>query len=182
MIPIPEFPGYYATEDGHIFSAKSGKFLNARSGKNGYLKVNLQQDGKKVTVDVHRLVASAWLGPAEGQHVLHGPNGNTDNSVENLRYGTREENTADRYEFGVTPRDAATDGWEEGYVPLLSANDVREIAGYVADGVPDQKIAHWYCIPVWSVQPVSRDEPGSYRLLVMTESDLLEAEGESAVA
>jgi hypothetical protein len=88
----------------------------------------------------------------------------------------------DRYEFGVTPRDAATDDWEEGYIPLLSMNDVREIAEYVADGVSDQKIAHWYCIPVWSVQPVSWYEPGSYRLLVMSESDFLEADGESAVA
>jgi len=95
--------------------------------------------------------------------------------------GTHMENMIDKYEFGNGNGGGGWE-WEEGYVPLLSMNDVREIAEYVADGVSDQKIAHWYCIPVWSVQPVSWYEPGSYRLLVMSESDFLEADGESAVA
>lgn len=176
MIPIPEFPDYYACSDGVIWSGKANKPLKARLDRRGYWRVNLSVAGVRSTQPVHKLVAAAYLGPAEGRQVLHGPNGPGDNSVGNLRYGTRAENTADRYEFGVTPRDAATNDWEEGYVPLLSMNDVWEIADYAADGVPDRKIAHWYCIPEWSVQPVSRNEPGSYRLLVMTDSDLLEAD------
>jgi hypothetical protein len=171
MVPIPEFPGYYATEDGNIYSKKTHRFIKQSKTRDGYFKVSLFREGKDSTQEVHRLVAAAYLGPARGRYVLHGPAGKEDNSISNLRYGTHDENMQDKYAFGATAWE-----WPEGYVPLLSANDVREISLYVADGVSDRTIAHWYCIPIGSVQPVSRNEPGSYRLLVMAGSDFLESD------
>jgi hypothetical protein len=48
-------------------------------------------------VPVHHLVTDEWLGkcPA-GMERLHGPGGQQDNSVTNLRFGTHQENEQDK--------------------------------------------------------------------------------------
>lgn len=73
-----------------------------RPGTTGsYLVVGLCKDGIQTTVRVHRLVAEAWLGPCpDGMEVCHGPNGQMDNSVSNLRYDTYVNNALDRREHG----------------------------------------------------------------------------------
>ena len=59
----------------------------------GHFNVNLSKDGIERSIRVHRIVAEAWFGPyPEGKEVCHGPNGNKDNSITNLSYGTRSEN------------------------------------------------------------------------------------------
>lgn len=61
-----------------------------------YLSVTLWKDGIQTTMMVHRIVAEAWLGPCpDGQEVCHGPNGQLDNSVSNLRWDTRRNNKLD---------------------------------------------------------------------------------------
>ena len=75
-----------------------GKLLKGTPDRDGYLKVNLRNTiGGVKTRMVHTLVAEAWIGPRPLRYdVCHGPNGVTDNSVSNLRYGTRSENEADK--------------------------------------------------------------------------------------
>jgi hypothetical protein len=65
--------------------------------KSGHLKVHLSRDNVKPSVWVHRLVAFTWLGLCpDGKEVCHGPNGASDNSVDNLSYGTHKQNSLDR--------------------------------------------------------------------------------------
>jgi hypothetical protein len=161
MQPIPDFPGYCATEDGRIYSELSGKFLKPSDNGEGYLKVSLVRDGKPTTQKVHRLIASAFLGPADGRSVLHGPGGSKDNSVGNIRYGTHMENMADR----VRESRGAPLAIDEGYVPLLSKRDVIEISLAVADGLSDREISEQFMIPEASVQAIALGTPGSYRPL-----------------
>jgi len=74
-----------------------GQVMSARPLlRTGHLGLNLSKDGIVKHKLVHRLVASAWIGPCpDGQQVRHGPNGVADNSVSNLSYGTPTENNLD---------------------------------------------------------------------------------------
>lgn len=101
MRDIPDFPGYRASAAGRVWSDKRGRYLTPNSGKDGYLRVGLRQEGRTRTVYVHRLVALAYLGPCpEGQEVRHLNGCPADNRVENLAYGTHLENMADMRAHG----------------------------------------------------------------------------------
>lgn len=72
------------------------------SGTNPYQTVTLYAENKPKPCTVHRLVASAFLGPCpKGHEVCHGPNGKQDNRLTNLSYGTRSQNQLDRYRDGT---------------------------------------------------------------------------------
>ena len=94
--PIPGQDGFYASNLGRIRN-KHGRVLSQWLNNQGYLRTKLR--GKEHLV--HRLVASAFLGPLpEGLVTRHGPGGQQDNRIENLCYGTPLENTRDRYRDG----------------------------------------------------------------------------------
>ena len=73
--------------------------------RDGYAAVKLRLNNSvSRTRLVHRLVAAAFLGPCpDGQEVLHGNGQRLDNRLENLRYGTRQENVMDTIRHGNHP-------------------------------------------------------------------------------
>lgn len=86
--PKYNFNDYIITRDGNVISP-SGKVLNARVSKNGYLRVII--NGKDYYI--HRLVANAFIPNEDNKLELDHINGNKkDNRVENLRWVTRVEN------------------------------------------------------------------------------------------
>lgn len=89
------------------------------------------------SIKVHALVAAAFLGPRpEGNHVLHGPNGISDNSVSNLSYGTQSENLGrDRARDGTSSRGAAS------HFTKLNEASVLEIRARLAEGVHQHVLA-----------------------------------------
>lgn len=73
----------------------AGRILNGKLDNKGYYQVALNGH----TVRVHRLVLAAFVGPSSmlGRHL----DGNSkNNTLENLRYGTPLENSADRIAHG----------------------------------------------------------------------------------
>lgn len=55
------------------------------------------ENGKRKPAYVHHLVALTFLGPRpEGAEVLHGAEGSECNAARNLRYGSPDENGAER--------------------------------------------------------------------------------------
>lgn len=65
---------------------------------NRYVEFGL---GKSLRLRAHQMVAEAFLGPRpDGLWVLHGDGDPSNNSVENLRYGTPVENHDDRIRHG----------------------------------------------------------------------------------
>lgn len=69
--------------------------------KSGYLRVNLQRDSTRWTIEVHRLVLGAFVGPCPpGMQTLHWDDTPTNNSLANLRYGTCSDNMHDRVRNG----------------------------------------------------------------------------------
>lgn len=106
--PIPGFLRYSASYDGQIRrdvqmqNAKPG-LVTQRVDSHGYLSVNLSgDDGKQRKMQVHTLIASAFLGARPpGLFVCHGPAGRMVNSVNNVRYDTPAANTADSRREGT---------------------------------------------------------------------------------
>ena len=108
-IPIPGHLGYEVSDQGRVRSVDrivphpngdltlQGKVLKPVAGKRGYLAVTV---GRPVTV--HSLVTLAFLGPRpEGQEVRHLNGQRHDNRLENLEYGTKDENMQDMVEHGT---------------------------------------------------------------------------------
>lgn len=105
--PIPGEPGYFAREDGAIFSNRQGGRMKQLSSSlvRGYLSVSLMREGKTVGTRayVHVLVCSAFHGPrpAPGVQVRHLNNEKLNCAEGNLAWGTPAEQYADRVAAGT---------------------------------------------------------------------------------
>ncbi len=70
--------------------------------KNGHLSVRLYQSDRGRTLEVHRLVGEAFLGPLPpGRETRHFDGDPANNRVRNLVYGTKSENNDDRVRHGT---------------------------------------------------------------------------------
>ena len=108
--PIAGYEGLYDISNWgrvrsmHSRTASGPRILRQSFSSHGYLQVNLCKNGKPKTFDVHRLVAQTFLGPCPaGQVVRHGTAGMLDNSVQNLCYGSHQQNFQDRRRDGTYP-------------------------------------------------------------------------------
>ena len=84
-----------------------GRIRKLRPDGGGHLGAMLSRPGSKPQfVKVHFLVLTAYAGPPKpGQVARHGPGGNQDNRwPENLCWGTRAENMADKLRDGTHNR------------------------------------------------------------------------------
>lgn len=98
-----------------------GQMMAPASMPAGYQTVTLWRDGKQKTALVHRLVLSAFIGPApEGAEGLHGNGEPSDNSLSNLAWGTHSENQFDQV-FHGTHANATKDACPSGH-PYDDAN------------------------------------------------------------
>ncbi|NSX14034.1 HNH endonuclease [Cupriavidus taiwanensis] len=80
---------------------REGRIRVLRPNADGYCRLELGIDGKKVSVSVHVLVALAFIGPRpDGLLVLHRDGNATNNRATNLRYGTSKDNQDDSREHG----------------------------------------------------------------------------------
>lgn len=98
--PIEGFGDRYEVSDkGRVRSSyKRAGFngiLNQQQHRNGYMKVDLKYRASKKTIDVHRLVAQAFIpNPKNKTDVNHIDGNKANNVVSNLEWCTRKENMA----------------------------------------------------------------------------------------
>ena len=91
MEPIKDWPGYFITKDGKVWSEKTHRFLAPSPNAKGYLRVCLTRPGEKKRVAIHRLVAETYIyndNPLEKIEVNHIDENITNNNVENLEWVT----------------------------------------------------------------------------------------------
>lgn len=122
--PVPGWDGLYEVSTrGRVrslerFSVDSrgrlyrvpGRVRKLSRHPSGYVLVNLCAGGSRRKYQVHRLVLAAFIGPCpEGMETRHLDGDRANNHLENLAWGTPEENTADRVRHGTThaPRPGA---------------------------------------------------------------------------
>ena len=99
--PIPGFPGYYAGDNGRIYSKRNFnrhapvgdelKPLKLHNNGGNYAGVTLCIASKRKYRKVHRLVFEAFHGSCEGLQVHHVDGDPTNNTPENLTALTLEE-------------------------------------------------------------------------------------------
>ena len=79
-----------------------GKQLKPQKQTSGHQHVTLCNGGVMQHQRIHRIVLAAFVGPCpEGKEVCHIDGDPTNNSLRNLRYGTRKENVADAIKHGT---------------------------------------------------------------------------------
>lgn len=104
-LPVVGYEGLYeVSNNGHVRSKKTGprkQFLDDR----GYYHIRLYDKDKRPCYSrrpVSQIVLEAFVGPRpEGMLALHGPSGSLDNTVENLYWGTAQQNADDRKRDGT---------------------------------------------------------------------------------
>lgn len=135
-MPVVGFEGYYSVSDrGQVRSETrvvarcsggshyvQGRILKTPLSVRGYAVASLWANGIGTMKNVHRLMLEAFDRPMFAGDVCRHLNGDkTDNSLENLRWGTQKENGADSVRHGVIPRG------EEHHGALLTVDHVVEI-------------------------------------------------------
>lgn len=118
--PVPGFPGYEVGDDGSVWSYKTNNPLRSRStprllrqatvrGQRGpryFLKpyklaTMMSPDGRQRTIQVGRIVLSAFVGPCPpGMETRHLDNNPENNRLTNLCWGTKQENGQDKRNAG----------------------------------------------------------------------------------
>ena len=104
MKELKDFPGYYITEDGKVFSDKitgpgdnrniTFRELKLRYHPKGYLILGLMKNNKKYTKRIHRLVAETFIpNPNNFPQVNHINEIKDDNRVCNLEWTNNQKNS-----------------------------------------------------------------------------------------
>lgn len=103
MEDIPGYQGLYAvTQDGQIWSHKTGKFLKTMTDRLGYKFVHLCKEHKQYGKKIHRLVAITYIPNPEAKRTVNHKNGiKADNRVENLEWATHSENKKHAWNTGL---------------------------------------------------------------------------------
>lgn len=140
MIEI--FKSYFVTEDGRVFSSKSGKLKERKPvlDSMGYLSLTLRLEGKTTKHYVHRLVASAYCHKPEGCNVVNHKDGNKlNNHKDNVEWTTDLGNQLHAWEFGLNKHKGSNHTSAK-----LSDADVRAIRSAHAEGVKQATLCEAY--------------------------------------
>lgn len=98
---VKSLPRSFDRKDGKPFRL-SGKTLKPERNKDGHLRVTLAKCGQNRRVFVHVLMLEAFTGPRpEGYVACHWNDIPDDNRIENLRWGTHEDNGDDMVRNGT---------------------------------------------------------------------------------
>ena len=111
-LSIPGYPDYSVSNEGRVCRVKAGRgavagrILQPVAGggrEREYLQVVLCRAGSRKTQLVHRLVAAAFLGTAQGRVVHHRDTNRANNVISNLAYVTQSHNIRESWHTRRAP-------------------------------------------------------------------------------
>ena len=107
---ISGFPNYSITRDGQVWSkprqgsSTLGKRMKPYKDSHGYFQVSLFKNKKRTDKLIHHLVLETYGEPRlRGQVTRHLNGDKTDNRIENLAWGTHQENSDDMIKHNSVP-------------------------------------------------------------------------------
>jgi ribosome-binding protein aMBF1 (putative translation factor) len=144
-------PNYEVSDQGRVRrtvggkGARVGHILKPAPNNKGYLCVHLKDHGVSLPYTVHKLVATAFLGPCpDGYEVGHENGDKTDCRASNLVYQTRSQNMKHAYAVcGRVPKVPDHTGSKHGQSKLTEAQAV-EIQKLRQAGVSGQTLARLF--------------------------------------
>lgn len=90
---IDGYYNYEVSSKGNIRNVATGRILKQRINRDGYYIVDLRNETKAKTLQVHRIIANAFIENVNGKKCVdHINNNKTDNNAINLRFATNQEN------------------------------------------------------------------------------------------
>jgi hypothetical protein len=156
---LPHLPGYEICGDGSIWSVAHNwrgygrRQLVVTPNTHGYLCVRLTIGETRKSYMVHKLVAEAFHGTKPvGCEIRHLDGNKTNNRADNLAYGTKKDNAADRDAHGRTAR-----GSQNGASKLDKAS-VITIKSLLAYGLSQRAIAREFGVHQTSIHRIASGE------------------------
>lgn len=145
--PIAGCPKYRVTEDGRAYNIKSGLYLVPDLHASGYYRCKLmREDGKRVGMAVHRLVAMGFVAnPLNLPEVHHIDHDKSNNRRDNLMWVTSSQNN-------LFTRDAGKHS-----LHVLTMAQATEMRINYAEGEPQRSIAARYGVCQVNVSRVVRN-------------------------
>lgn len=129
--------------------------INISEYLKGYRKtsIGLYKGGKKVSTDVHTLVAEAFLGerPNAKAEIRHINGDSTDNRLSNLIYGSSSDNRIDMYRYGSKTSRGK-----------LDPSEVIEIRKELDSGLSARKLAEKYGVHESSIRKIKNRKTFSW--------------------
>ena len=99
---IRGFPNYSVSEDGNVRNDKLNRQKALKKTPDGYLAVDLYNNGIRTTSKVHRLVGDAYIPNPDGLPQINHKDGNkVNNSVNNLEWVTAKDNMCHAVEHNL---------------------------------------------------------------------------------
>ena len=144
IVDLPEFPGYGLSRDGRAWSNKRGGWKVLKPTKEyqgpGYLMVAMRVDGRQKKVFLHTLLLATFVGPRPSpKHQGRHNNGNfLDNDIDNLAWGTAQQNHDDKKRHGTTAAGSRH------HAAKLTEDDVILILGYLSMGHTQRLVAEMF--------------------------------------
>lgn len=154
---IADFPDYFVSDHGRVASLRMGEPALMKGGpgttKMKYRRVTLvREDGKKVSRNIHVLVAEAFIGPRpKGKWALHANGVVSDCSLGNVYWGTPKQNSDDRVAHG---RSGSCEANPNAKLNAASVSDIR--SRYRAGGVTQAQLADAFGVKQAHVSRVLR--------------------------
>ncbi len=134
------------------YSNNKTQFLRPGFGAKGYPVVTLYYNGKGKQFQLHRMVLTAFRGssPTDKNHGMHLDDNKTNNRLDNLSWGSQNENMALMVLHGRSNRN------ENVNTAKLTKDQVKEIRLKYKEGATQVTLASLYCVRQTTISKIVR--------------------------
>jgi len=94
-IPVKDFKNYLINKEGNVYSVPYKKIMKQQANNDGYLGIQLSNDGNRISYLVHRLVAMHFVTQPKGKdYVSHKDGNKLNNHADNLEWLSSSESNS----------------------------------------------------------------------------------------